>query len=196
MSKLRGLLLHAEGKRIIVAAVRRSDRRGLMAVMGETDRARPDEKGSVGRMITVSVVRHRNGALLCELLADLNGCCAESIEVILTLNVPETMHVEMSEFAFPLKIVRNTAPRGFGANHNAAFRMTQGEYFCVVNPAYASRTTPSQRSLRRSTTLASPRPHRSCVTRPDRSRTARADSRLRRPCFASLRAGSRRSITS
>jgi len=85
-------------------------------------------------MITISIVSHRHGQMVGNLLLDLDACCAADIEVILTLNVAEAAEVDTSRLAFPLQIVRNAAPRGFGGNHNAAFRLARGEHFCVVNP--------------------------------------------------------------
>lgn len=86
--------------------------------------------------VTVSVVSHRHGELVAQLLEDIERCCTDShlITVALTLNVGEKLQFSERDFSFPLKILRNTRPRGFGANHNAAFQATGGRYFCVVNP--------------------------------------------------------------
>jgi len=54
--------------------------------------------------------------------------------VILTLNVPEALAFEKRSFPFPLRVVHNALPKGFAANHNAAFALAGGEFFCVVNP--------------------------------------------------------------
>ncbi|MFM6990884.1 MAG: glycosyltransferase family 2 protein [Rhodoferax sp.] len=69
------------------------------------------------------------------LLKDLDRVCAhETIEVLLVLNIPEELPFEVRDFAFPLKIIRNEAPKGFGENHNASFFASTGLYFCVMNP--------------------------------------------------------------
>ena len=68
------------------------------------------------------------------LLRDLERCCSVPLEVILTLNVPETLPFDPGVFSFPVKVVHNAVLKGFGANHNAAFREARGEYFCVLNP--------------------------------------------------------------
>jgi hypothetical protein len=31
-------------------------------------------------------------------------------------------------------VLKNSHPKGFGANHNAAFQVTESPYFAVVNP--------------------------------------------------------------
>jgi N-acetylglucosaminyl-diphospho-decaprenol L-rhamnosyltransferase len=85
-------------------------------------------------LISVSIVSHGQGALVRRLLADLNRIPAvRGGEVILTHNIPEPDPHERPG-SMPFRIVRNAAPRGFGANHNAAFMTSRSEYFCVLNP--------------------------------------------------------------
>jgi GT2 family glycosyltransferase len=55
-------------------------------------------------------------------------------EVILTLNLPEELPFHLGDFSLPLRILNNSEVRGFGSNHNQAFRAAQGDYFCVLNP--------------------------------------------------------------
>lgn len=83
--------------------------------------------------VSVSIVSHRHGALVRELLKDLERCCP-GIEVQLTLNVPEELPFAEGDFGLPLRTFRNADPAGFGANHNAAFARADGGYFCVLNP--------------------------------------------------------------
>ncbi|MDX2165108.1 MAG: glycosyltransferase family 2 protein [Gammaproteobacteria bacterium] len=84
-------------------------------------------------MISISIVSHGQFALVKDLLADLEKYCTNSIEVILTLNIPEEIPATLP-YHFPMKIIKNNHPKGFGANHNQAFRKTSGDYFCVLNP--------------------------------------------------------------
>lgn len=85
--------------------------------------------------ITLSVVSHSQINLVSELLDDLESHCAEScFEVILTLNLNENLPFDVSKFSYPIKVVRNAMPLGFGANHNQAFKLASGRFFCVVNP--------------------------------------------------------------
>lgn len=85
--------------------------------------------------ISLSVVSHGQMSLVLELLRDVGiHCQSERLEVILTLNVgAETLPV-LDEFVFPVCVIRNPVPRGFGANHNQAFAQARGTYFCVINP--------------------------------------------------------------
>ncbi len=85
--------------------------------------------------ISISVVSHAQTGLIAALLADLESHCKEArFEVILTLNLDEELPFALDEFSWPISIVRNTVPKGFGANHNQAFRQATGNYFCVLNP--------------------------------------------------------------
>ena len=73
--------------------------------------------------------------LVLPLLRDLNTVHANTpIAVVLTLNLPEELPCSPTEFAYPLQVLHNTQPHGFGANHNQAFKQAQGDFFCVLNP--------------------------------------------------------------
>jgi hypothetical protein len=84
--------------------------------------------------VTVSVVSHGQGPLCLRLIADLAQFGAGSIaNLILTLNIPEPLALP-GGLPFPVEIVRNAQPQGFGANHNRAFARARGAYFAVLNP--------------------------------------------------------------
>jgi N-acetylglucosaminyl-diphospho-decaprenol L-rhamnosyltransferase len=83
--------------------------------------------------LTLSIVSHGHGALAHDLLRDI-ARLSTPVEVLLTLNIAEVLPFEQAAFRFPLTVLENPAPRGYGANHNAAFRHARGEYFCVLNP--------------------------------------------------------------
>ena len=86
-------------------------------------------------MISISVVSHTQLHLIHVLLEDIKQyCVADHLEVILTLNLAEKLPFNLQDFPFTVKIITNAAPKGFAANHNAAFAQAQGEFFCVVNP--------------------------------------------------------------
>jgi GT2 family glycosyltransferase len=83
--------------------------------------------------ITISVVSHGHGPLVARLLADIAAQVHGDVEVLLTLNVPEAVHPP----ALPpgaVQVIANAQARGYGANHNAAFRRARGRLFCVLNP--------------------------------------------------------------
>lgn len=84
---------------------------------------------------SISIVSHRQAQLVLSLLDDIQQYCAGvSIEIILTLNVEEQILFNTSSYDFSVRIIRNQIPKGFGANHNAAFRLATGNFFCVLNP--------------------------------------------------------------
>ena len=84
--------------------------------------------------VTVSIVSHGHGALVSSLLADLAKHCGPAVSVVLTLNMPESLEVDEAGYPFTLKIIRNASPRGFGANHNAAFKYCASRFYCILNP--------------------------------------------------------------
>lgn len=84
--------------------------------------------------ISISVVSHGQVALVAHLLGDLRRVCSTRVEVLLTLNFEEHLPFALEEFPFPVRIFANAAPKGFGANHNAAFANASAPYFCVLNP--------------------------------------------------------------
>jgi len=86
------------------------------------------------RTITLSVVSHRQNALVNVLLEDVLRSCAERVNLILTLNVPDRTPLALETLACPVEVLENAQRKGFGANHNAAFRRCKTPYFCVCNP--------------------------------------------------------------
>lgn len=87
------------------------------------------------RLVSVSVVSHGQLAMVLDLLADIQEfCCSTPLEVLLTLNIDEIGDIEVSQYSYPVSIIKNEEPKGFGANHNQAFRAASGMFFCVLNP--------------------------------------------------------------
>jgi GT2 family glycosyltransferase len=88
-------------------------------------------------VVSLSIVSHGQGALITRLLDDIghpDWRGDTSFEVIVTLNIPEDERWLEGPFPFPVTVIRNERPKGFGANHNAAFRSAGGALFAVVNP--------------------------------------------------------------
>ena len=84
--------------------------------------------------ISVSIIIHQQATLALNLLKDLNTFCDTQVEVLVTVNVPEKVPFTENSFNFPVSLFRNLKPKGFGANHNAAFQRKEGDYFCIANP--------------------------------------------------------------
>lgn len=98
-----------------------------------------------GRLdVDVSLVSHGHGALVVtalEALALSLSGQSPAVRVWLTVNLPEPgleQAVQHRNWPFEVHWIRNTVPKGFGANHNQAFARAQvagaGRWFIVMNP--------------------------------------------------------------
>lgn len=72
-------------------------------------------------MITVSVVSHNHGDMVTGVVRQLLTF-PEVSEILVTLNVPESWPMPDND---KVQLIRNVKPKGFGANHNAAYRHSQ-----------------------------------------------------------------------
>lgn len=89
--------------------------------------------------LAVSIVSHGHSAQVQALLQLLARTSSDSVQrVWITHNCPEPLSVDAS-WPFDVRSLHNSAPQGFGANHNQAFRYEQAcsrpaEFFAVLNP--------------------------------------------------------------
>lgn len=81
-------------------------------------------------MLTVSIVSHGHSAMVEELVSSLL-CYPIIKKIIITRNVPEIINLSSGG---RVQIIDNISPKGFGANHNAAFAHCSQPFFCVLNP--------------------------------------------------------------
>lgn len=85
--------------------------------------------------LCLSVISHGHGPLVRRLLGQLDEQHRlAGVKVVLTLNLPDESLREQDYPNLNLQIVRNAAPKGFGANHNAAFAMCESRWFAILNP--------------------------------------------------------------
>ena len=84
--------------------------------------------------VSLSIVSHGQGHMVRDLLDDLAKGVDVDHEIILTLNVPEDERFIEEHRSLPIRVIRNSERRGFGANHNAAFGLATGSCFAIVNP--------------------------------------------------------------
>lgn len=92
-------------------------------------------KPSTQMDVTISIVSHGQINLIQKLLDDIEQYCKGSlVEVILTLNVREDLPFSLDDYFYPITVICNDLPLGFGANHNQAFKHGSGHFFCVMNP--------------------------------------------------------------
>lgn len=64
------------------------------------------------------------------LVASLLGC-PEVSQILVTRNIPECLEMVSGD---AVTILDNPVPKGFGANHNAAFKLCNQPLFCPLNP--------------------------------------------------------------
>ncbi len=83
--------------------------------------------------LAISVVSHGQGTLLRHLLEDLRPVAGAGASVIVTVNIPEDESY-LAGLGYSAQVLRNSAPKGFGANHNQAFQQADCDWFAVVNP--------------------------------------------------------------
>lgn len=84
--------------------------------------------------ICLSIVSHGQGRLIAPLLLEIAAGAVRCREIILTLNIPEDESFTELTPTLPIRVLRNANPKGFGANHNAAFEASSSDFFVVVNP--------------------------------------------------------------
>ena len=85
-----------------------------------------------GPAVVVSVVSHGQNRLVNQLLGDLARLRPADIGIVVTQNIRDSEALQAHGLS--IDVVVNPAPKGFGANHNAAFERCAAPRFCVVNP--------------------------------------------------------------
>lgn len=89
-------------------------------------------------VLTLSIVSHGHGLLLHSLLVELDSePSLAGVKVVVTLNLTGEAFDTSGFDSLDLHLITNPAPRGFGANHNAAFGHCTTAWFGVLNPDLA-----------------------------------------------------------
>lgn len=84
--------------------------------------------------MTLSIVSHGHMPYVCRLLNDIARFRRDDLDVILTLNLPEPLTLDLGTLPFKVHLVQNISPKGFAANHNHAFSLCKGQNFVILNP--------------------------------------------------------------
>lgn len=85
--------------------------------------------------LTVSIVSHGQLDLVRPLIEELDRFSRGMVaKVVLTINIPEADALAGLKWGFEVERIENQAPKGFGANHNQAFRRCTTPWFLVLNP--------------------------------------------------------------
>jgi N-acetylglucosaminyl-diphospho-decaprenol L-rhamnosyltransferase len=107
--------------------------------------------------LTISIVSHGHGEMLLWLLADLDATAsAAGMRVVITLNQPGEPFEAPRCRHLHLTTIRNQTPRGFGANHNAAFQSCTTRWFAVLNPDLRLQGNPFPSLLAQAAALKQP----------------------------------------
>ena len=90
--------------------------------------------------ITLSVISHGHGPQVLDMLQTFiqSGLLQHwQAEVIVTLNLPEpalAAALKQTHWPFPVRILENDCPKGYGANHNQALQNARSDWVCIANP--------------------------------------------------------------
>jgi N-acetylglucosaminyl-diphospho-decaprenol L-rhamnosyltransferase len=83
---------------------------------------------------SLSIVSHGHKEHVERLITDLIRIGRSDFEVLLTLNIPESLNLGSGPLPFKLELIKNELPKGFAANHNAAFLLSHADNFVILNP--------------------------------------------------------------
>lgn len=82
-------------------------------------------------MFSFSVVSHNQLDLVLSLIASIEKL-VKNYEIIVTNNTKQD--ISKISKRKNIKIIQNISVKGFGENHNYAFKHSSGEYFVIINP--------------------------------------------------------------
>jgi N-acetylglucosaminyl-diphospho-decaprenol L-rhamnosyltransferase len=87
-------------------------------------------------MIAISIVSHGQKELVGALLDDLHRISPSLVtHIVITHNATDDMGAFPNQIgAAKVSQIFNSSPKGFGANHNAAFERVTEPFFAVLNP--------------------------------------------------------------
>ncbi len=83
---------------------------------------------------SLSIISHGHRDHIRELLLDLAALNRDDFDVTLTLNFPEDLPLDLNALPYQIRLICNSDLKGFAANHNAAFMLSHGANFIILNP--------------------------------------------------------------
>jgi N-acetylglucosaminyl-diphospho-decaprenol L-rhamnosyltransferase len=94
---------------------------------------------TIVKKLTISIVSHGHSKFVLAFAHQLAAIPVRNhIRLIITINAPALDDFNIA--AFPddplteIALIQNLMPKGFGANHNQAFKHCNTDLFCVINP--------------------------------------------------------------
>lgn len=86
-------------------------------------------------LVTLSIVSHGDAKKIIQLLDSLDKHeRVDQFQIVITDNLGEHLLEAECQNWRSVTIVHNKKPLGFALNHNNAFQLALGTYFCVLNP--------------------------------------------------------------
>lgn len=98
--------------------------------------------------VDISIVSHGQGTMVSQLLSDASDFGVKCERLIVTKNIPESMMLSGFDVATDIVFLENSHKKGFAANHNAAFVLSNAEFFAVLNPDLRLCSNPFPRLLK------------------------------------------------
>ena len=93
--------------------------------------------GAPSPRLSVSIVSHGHASLTDALLRQIVHQTSPGLvcDITVTLNLPESIPNDWGGDGWPpVRVLRNQAPKGFAANHNAALANCRGDTVAILNP--------------------------------------------------------------
>ena len=84
--------------------------------------------------LTISIVSHGQSQLMLPLLKKLTEFKKSFEKILITINIPESTKPLSNLDNTKIEYIFNKHPKGFGENHNQAFKECKSKYFCIMNP--------------------------------------------------------------
>ena len=84
--------------------------------------------------LTISIISHGQSKLIVPLLKNLIKFKKSFEKIFITINIPENIKPLSDLKSSKIKYIFNKYPKGFGENHNQAFKECKSKYFCIMNP--------------------------------------------------------------
>lgn len=84
--------------------------------------------------INLSIISHQQSHIIKDILDELSNNNNIFNKIIITINAKENFE-SLKEFKhLPIHFIVNEIPKGFGENHNYAYKLHECDYFAVINP--------------------------------------------------------------
>ena len=86
--------------------------------------------------LLISIVSHHQNEMVCNLLQDFEKLDYSNLNCtfVITINAGKLINKNLLPKNLNIEIIKNNQVKGFGKNHNFAFKQIESDYFIVCNP--------------------------------------------------------------